>query len=223
MNTRRPLTAAGLGLLGAIGGPSAAAPLLHAADEPPEEALARAAGLLDGPAEPAVIASFTAGRPPSLTGVGELGVCAAAPRDAAAIEALVADAEGALAYVEDDRALSLLGQAASALTCLSEPLAPPLAARIYYLRGVALVSLGDRPGAWGALQQAVVFDPDLVWDEDFPPDGEPTLAAARAELAHAAPARLTLVAGGPRFVDGRAVAPRAPGVAPLGAAPHLGR
>jgi hypothetical protein len=58
---------------------------------------------------------------------------------------------------------------------------------------VVSVELGDKAKAWEHFATAARYQPDLVWDEQFPKTGEALLKAAKSELSSTTPIQLALV------------------------------
>jgi hypothetical protein len=81
------------------------------------------------------------------------------------------------------------------MACLIEPLEASLASRIFFLRGFVELETGRQPEAREAFDRAVLFAPELEWDERFPPTGQPLLKEAREALAAATPGVLVLGPG----------------------------
>jgi hypothetical protein len=207
-------------------------PVVHAED--PEAARARvaAAAKVDPSAlEPVALATLAA-RPP--IGLGEARVipCSDVRTRNADVAAHLTEAEGAYLYMESDKATTALGLANNALNCLSEPLDPALASRVWYLRGLVAFAANDAPSAEAHFYRARVFTPGLAWDEDFAPAARPLFEKTAVQLKVAEPAWLDLVPAPPagqlridgRVLDapaGRLAIPRGPHLVQLGADPPI--
>ena len=137
--------------------------------------------------------AFRASQSHKWVGLGGLEGCTTEPTDSAALEALTKSAEGKLLYMELENAAASLNTAADGLRCLSTPIDAVLAARIGFLHGVVSLELGDKAKAWEHFATAARFQPDLVWDEQFPKSGEALLKAAKSELSSTTPVDLALV------------------------------
>jgi hypothetical protein len=127
------------------------------------------------------------------------------------------DAEAAIAYMKWDEAATLLDALLAAEACLASPADGATGSRTHYLRALVAVHDEDKPLAWTEFQVAATLDPELVWDESFPPVGRPVFDAALAELDAAEPLELVVVAE-QAWVDGREVEA---GVHALRPGPHL--
>jgi hypothetical protein len=81
-----------------------------------------------------------------------------------------------------------------------------VAPRLYFLEGIAAHGSGDEGRARSAFSSALVFDPDLTWDDYFPPDAKPLLDEARSNRDPEARASLSVVPApdaGALWIDGR--------------------
>jgi hypothetical protein len=150
--------------------------------------------------------AFRASLTPKWSGLGGIEACAAAATDTAALTALTKSAEGRLMYMELEDAGTALSTAAKGLRCLNTPVDASMAARIGFLHGVVSLELGDKAKAWEHFAAAARYQPDLVWDEQFPKTGEALLKAAKSELTSSTPVELSLVptitAEGSLYVNG---------------------
>ncbi|MEE2751471.1 MAG: hypothetical protein VX519_08565 [Myxococcota bacterium] len=142
----------------------------------------------------------------SLTVVGgaTLTSCSGKPSVNADIASLLKEAEGALQFMEFESAAAHLEQAVAAELCLSEPLEAVQASRVHYLRGMVAVGTGNPAGAWPEFLQAALLNPDITWDDNFPPDGQTAFKGAVAATGAAEPQALNLVPAmeGPIWVNG---------------------
>ena len=109
---------------------------------------------------------------PRLEGRGVLLACEGEPTHRYQVETALSAAEAHLAYVKWDDAKASLEQAESAMLCLSEPIDAATAARVHYLFGVTAGFLGDEVEARSSFARAHLLQPGLVWDSQFPPDGQ---------------------------------------------------
>jgi hypothetical protein len=154
--------------------PGAPPALVIVADADPGPAIARASAALGVPAssisakrlsdvlpmsQPVVIIG---GKPEECTRSGS--------STAAATHAALAAAESSVAYVEYDKAVGQLDEAAGDLRCLSEPADKATVSRIAYLRGVVLAAQGNAVQAQLAFAEARAADAAMKWDDDFAPD-----------------------------------------------------
>jgi hypothetical protein len=127
------------------------------------------------------------------SGLGEIADCKTTATDSPTLTALTKSAEGKLMYMELEDAAATLSTAADGLRCLTTPVDAAMAARIGFLRGVVSVELGDKAKAWDHFATAARYQPDLVWDEQFPKTGEALLKAAKSELSSTTPIQLAIV------------------------------
>ena len=181
-----------------------AAPVLYLPEQGPDAAIAKVA-LHDAQKLSSVTAltldELTDDDAPRLTGGIATG-CMAGPASTETIATLVDHAEGALTYMELEEAQLKLAHALADELCLDVPVDAKLAARAHYLYGVAAVRADDKPQAWESFQRALRYDPELVWDERFPPEGRATFDAAGAELASMDLQDFRVVGGTRVWVDG---------------------
>ena len=117
------------------------------------------------------------------SGLGEIADCQITATDSPTLAALAKSAEGKLMYMELEDAAATLSTAADGLRCLTTPVDAAMAARIGFLRGVVSIELGDKAKAWEHFATATRYQPDLVWDEQFPKTGEALLNATKSELS----------------------------------------
>lgn len=186
--------------------------VLHAGD--PAVAVGRAAaaaGVDPATLRAADLSEVVRARPPVLLGPGQVDQCAGTPTTNAEVRLLGDEGERALNYLEYARAAAALERAFDALGCLIEPVEPPVAARILFLRGVAGWFAGDPDAARAAFAQALLFDPSLAWDEAFAPDPRPLFDEVAASDPPTAPLRVVPPSARVR-VDGVQAEALAPGV-----------
>ena len=181
-----------------------AAPVLYLPEEGPDAAIAKVA-LHDqqklSEMTALVLGELTDDDEARLKG-GFATACMGGPATVEDIRVLVDEAEGDLTYMELDSAQLKLAHAMADELCLDVPVDAPLAARAHYLYGVAAVRAGDKPQAWESFQRALRYNPELVWDERFPPEGRATFDAARAELGSMQRQDFRVVGGSKVWVDG---------------------
>ncbi len=145
---------------------------------------------------------------PSLVGVGSFNECSGDAADMASLQNAASEAEGALNFMEYEKALSVIQEARVLVGCLAVPIEPEVIARLLFLEGVVHMEQGDKMAAWGSFQGAHIADPELVWDENFPPDSRPVFSAAKSELTASAveALRLAPIPGDVRvWIDGQAL------------------
>ena len=150
------------------------------------------------------------GLEPALLGVGSLVECTGEATTTKPFAAQIKEAEGALNFMEHEKVHAIADAALKGLSCLEEPVDAEVVSRFHFLKGVVLMDQGDKPSAWASFQSALVVDPGLAWDENFPPDSRPVFIAAQAEMGATPPTEFTLVPapGQARvWMDGKEVAP----------------
>lgn len=130
--------------------------------------------------------------------------CTTATRSRSAIDAALAEAEGAMRYLELERATVALRGAAEGLGCLGERVDPSVASRVHYLRGVLAADRGAVDEARRAFERALAFSPALVWDDDLPPEAAPLFAEVSGGVRPSVPFHL-VPHGAPVWIDGRAL------------------
>jgi hypothetical protein len=197
--------------LWSVGVAHAAIPVLHG-EEKGSVATGQvmvSTGLEASELEAVSTAALVEGSQPAIVGQGRVSPCAAPSSSMGAVAELVSHASSSLAYMETDKALEALEHGAAALGCLSEPLATDVAARLFYLQGLAAYQVGDRSAAWAGFYRAHVFEPQLAWDENFSPDGKPIFDLAASQLRKADRVELSLLppfAKQDLLIDGHPVA-----------------
>jgi len=147
-------------------------------------------------------------RPPVLVGPGRVDRCVGSPTTNDDVRRAAEVAEGSMAFMEYEQASKDLDEAYRALGCLIEAVDGALAARILFLRGIALYYVRDPESAKVAFRQAHLFDPALVWDDNYAPDPRPLFEGARIELASDPNELLRVIPGAKTtqvFVDGRRI------------------
>lgn len=109
---------------------------------------------------------------PRLEGRGVLLECEGEPTHRYQVETALSTAEAHLAYVRWELAREALEAAEAAMLCLAEPIDAATAARVHYLFGVTASFLEDEVEARSSFARAHLLQPGLVWDPQFPPDGQ---------------------------------------------------
>ncbi len=125
----------------------------------------------------------------------------------ATVAALLVKAESAVQFMEFESASTHLAEAVGAEACLSEPLDAAQASRVHYLRGMVAVGSGDPGSAWPEFLQAALLNPEIIWDETFPPDGKTAFkgAVAATGVAETQPMRIVPAPTTPVWVNGAPV------------------
>lgn len=163
--------------------------------------VAQLAGL-DAPPTP-ITTSDLAQRPAQVLGGGLLTWCTGAPTDAATLAEAMAQAEGDIAYMEFEAAAKTLGSAFDSLQCLADPVDPVVAARLFYLRGLVAHRSGFDEASSKAFAIAFIFQPDLVWDDAFPPKALSLFQQAKEVAGGLETVHVALRPGGTVTVDGQ--------------------
>jgi hypothetical protein len=140
-----------------------------------------------------------------ILGDGELRPCAHGPATAAEVDATVAEAEAAFAARAREKALDGLEIAVAQLGCLTEVVAPQVAARGFMVRAALLAEQGDEDGAREEVRTALSLDPDAAWPGGGTLDGEALLSAERAEPRGANLSLVPAADGDGTWIDGRPV------------------
>ena len=186
--------------------------VLNLADvDAPEAQIAQAATVAPETLTTLTLAAISQ-REARLEGGGTLTWCASTPTDPATLKARV-DATEATSDVADTA--SVLDEVLQGMGCLSEPIDPAWAARTYTLHGLAAHRAGTEDAALNSFQRAFTFDPELSWDEAFPPEAKGLFE--QAQNASRETVTVTVRPDVPVWVDGR----EHRGDLELSAGPHL--
>jgi len=129
-----------------------------------------------------------------ITWPGRLDACEGAPAPLAGFEQTLAKAEQLMMDLEYGEAQVLLEGLDGRLCAASEPLPRSMVSRVPYLLGMVLAYRGETDRAREAFQRAVHRQPDLVWDEDFPPDPQQLFLAAATDAVRGVGATIVLAA-----------------------------
>ena len=121
--------------------------------------------------------------------VADVALC---PDDVGDVEliARIAEAEDALDLLEYSRAINALGPLSEALACITHPVDAIQLSRAAMLLGYASFQAGDRDGANAAFAMAAVFDPDVDWDETYPPEAQQVFNSAVLDALRARDAQV---------------------------------
>jgi hypothetical protein len=172
----------------------AAAPLvLHGDDVPAEEATTRAAAVDGETASQISWASYQASRPASIIGDSTLERCSGTPSTVAKVKEHLQRAQNSLDYMENDAALGHLRAAERATSCSTDRVAAETLARSQFLSGLIMFNEGKKDDARTAWRQALVVQPDLQWDPNFEPSGQPIFEDVRANMQYEAKAQLRVL------------------------------
>ena len=113
-------------------------------------------------------------------------------------------AESAVAYLETKNAIGHVRQIQSSLVCVSEPVPTKLLARSSYIAGVAYNYDENLKLAKANWQQALMYDPSMVWDESIEPSGKPTFEEVKRNLESQATTRMIFMPNSARItIDGK--------------------
>lgn len=140
----------------------------------------------------------------SLTGAA-LTTCQGNPTTLEAIASLQTQIEGMVGYMEFENALTTLSQATASLACVRDRLDENIAPRLYFLEGIAAHGASNVQRAKAAFAAALVFNPELAWDDYFAPDAKSLLDLAASEMDQEARVKVTLSPtpdAGALWVDG---------------------
>ncbi len=135
------------------------------------ERVARDAGVAATSLEVAGVRDVLAGSRPVLVGPGRLMPCDVPPVGLGVLEAGLDRATRSLNYVRLGDAVLELETAEGQLDCLSDPLDARLAGRIHFLHGMVAYKAGSESEARDFFGRARGLVPDMVWDDNFAPDG----------------------------------------------------
>lgn len=182
----------------------------------PWELQARAADELAPTASPTLWA-----RRGSVLAAVALPACDRAARNAELRES-VSVAEGHLNYRRLPEARRVLDSVHARLGCLDEPAEASLAGRVAFLSGVVAALSGEEERATRSYAEALAWQPDLRWEDEFDPSTRRAFDAARTAGGSGATLRLGpgLGEGESLWIDGRRPAV-AQGSVRLSPGPHL--
>ena len=186
----------------------AASPLvLHGDDVPKEGAVSRAATVDGEVANQVGWASYQASRPTSVIGESTLDRCTSSPSTIEKVNAHLQKAQNSLDYMENEAALGHLRAAERATGCSTEMVTADILAKSQFLHGLVLFNEGKKADARAAWRQAFVAKPDLQWDPNFEPSGQPTFEDVRDNIQYEAKAQLRVlpVAQDAVFLNGQSI------------------
>jgi hypothetical protein len=186
----------------------AAAPLvLHSDDVSEEEAGTRAAVVDGQTASQMSWANYRATRPTSILGESTLKRCSGVPSTMEKVNSHLQKAHNSLDYMENETALGHLRAAKRATGCATERVTTEALARNEYLHGLIMFNEGKPDQAKAAWRQALAVLPELQWDPNFEPSGQPAFDDVRENLQYEAKAQLRILpaATDAIFLDGKSV------------------
>ena len=146
--------------------------------------------------------------PWDVTPPATLQQCSAAPLSAAELAAELEAVEAQMLALEYGDAQARLTALESRLCAATDPLDAALAARVPFLLGICRFYAGDHNSARATFLRAVERNPDLYWDEDFPPGPQQVFHRAVSDALHSPRTELQLTDGdrpAHLWVDGNAV------------------
>lgn len=121
--------------------------------------------------------------------------CEGASIDSAALTAKVAEAEGAVNYVEFDRASELLAAAWQMVPCLSTPLEAETLSRLHFFRGLSAFYKEGADRSREDFRRGLLVSPFLQWDPNYTPDAHAVFEEALREALEAGEGLLELSQG----------------------------
>jgi hypothetical protein len=153
---------------------------------------------------PVMITEISGGEP-ILDGSGGLEVCNGASSDGRSLRNALKKVRKDIAYVKYADADDSLRTATTYLNCLTDPLIGLDAAELYFMKGFLDYELGRQGLSQESFRRALVYDPEMDWDNNFPPKALELFEAAQAERETAQPVKVRLLpipAEGSAWVDG---------------------
>ena len=85
--------------------------------------------------------------------------------------------------LSDENARGTLGRAMTALSCMNDlDIDRDTLINLFYFQGMASFNAGDREGALNNFRRALIIDPTLPWDTDYPPDPQQAFLIAKGEV-----------------------------------------
>jgi hypothetical protein len=183
--------------------------VLYGPGETPSTASAKTA-LLAGRAPADLVAhtltGLVSGTDPAALGGATVQTCPGDTGSNAAIALILEKTASAVLFMEIETANAGLGAVLSMERCLTEVLDPAIISQVHYLRGMVAVGSGNQAEAWPEFLQAAILNPEIQWDENYPPDGKGAFTGAVAAVKAAAPISLRLLPPPPGkvWVDGKA-------------------
>jgi len=153
------------------------------------------------------LSELVEGQRPQMAGVGQVETCDGEPATWSEVEALLRRAEGRVNYMEYEALITGVEETLGRIGCLTETLHPEAGARLHMLRGVAHHALNDSATAWAEFRQAHIIAPQMVWPDEFVPEGKPLFDGTNSELASTPtmPCIIAPAGGAELWVDGRSV------------------
>ena len=131
--------------------------------------------------------------PSILSQVSDTQRCSGSAATIEAVKESLKSAESALSYMENQNVLGFHRVIQANILCLSEPIPPDLISRASYVAGVALYQEGKTAEAKKFWRDALVYQPDLAWDEYIEPSGKTTFDEVKESLKYEPQGSLTFI------------------------------
>ncbi len=141
--------------------------------------------------------------PVRVEGAADLVWCAGEPISLATVTEQVERAENHIAYMEHDTAGELLERITVEFACIAAPTDPALIARVFFLQGLLHHRAGLESEAVTSFQRALTAEPELTWDEAFPPRARGLFDRTVATWKEMPPAHVSVVPNGTIRLQGR--------------------
>ena len=167
--------------------------VLHGDDVPDNEAGTRAAVVDGQTASTMSWAAYQASRPATIVGDSTLERCRGAESTVTKVQEHLRKAQNSLDYMENESALGHLRAAERATVCATDRVAAETLAKTQFLNGIIMFNEGDKEKARTAWRQAFVVAPDLEWDSNFEPSGQPIFEDVRDNMQYEAKAELRVL------------------------------
>ena len=131
--------------------------------------------------------------PLMFTGVENPQQCTSLKTNVGQLEASLAKAEDAVNYIEIEKAISYIERIQKDMVCLNERIPSELISSTYFLLGVAHSYNDDDELASESWSQALLFTPDLKWDENIEPSKKPKFEETKEALERQTTARIMMI------------------------------
>jgi hypothetical protein len=131
--------------------------------------------------------------PLNFTGVEDPVQCSSLPSNVGQLQDSLTKAEDAVNYLEIEKAISYIQRIQNDMVCLNERIPSDLISSTYFLLGVAYSYNDNDELASESWSQALLFTPDLQWDENIEPSKKPKFEETKQDLQSQATSRIMLV------------------------------
>jgi len=128
------------------------------------------------------------------------GKCSGLPKNIEDVEASLAGVVNSLAYIELDKADGHMRRVENDFRCLQEIASPALLSSSYFLSGLTYFYREDTEKTIAAWQQAIVFNPDIIWDDRFEPSGKDLFQTTIDDMQSVAEAQLIIYPSSAKIV-----------------------